>query len=202
MSQSEIEAKLEVPSPEQLPRAAAIAVELGFHAEPPQLRRLHDRYLDTPGRQLLRSGWALRLRQGGAESLLTLKACRPVSADGLAVREEVEEVVDATDPARLPEGALGGRLAALRGGEDLRPLFELQQTRTARRLEGADGLAVELCADEVEWRRADGSTDRACVVELELLDGPVDGLRALVGALAAATGWATARWSKFERGLG
>ncbi|RMH04796.1 MAG: CYTH domain-containing protein [Planctomycetota bacterium] len=197
----EIEARLEAPAFADLERAPGLLAAVGCWLGEEERLFLADHYLDTADLLLRRAGWTLRLRDLGTRRLLTLKACRPPRADGLAEREEFEEPTEwaPVHGWRLPPAALGGRVAELTAGEPLERLFELRQERRLRPA-GRGGLVCELSLDRVEWRHR-GAAARAALVELELRRGGPEELAALADELAAAAGWRPAPRSKFERGL-
>ncbi|MBL7009415.1 MAG: CYTH domain-containing protein [Planctomycetes bacterium] len=202
MPPTEIEAKLDVPSPRDLDRAPGLIAELGYFVGEGERCLVVDHYLDTLDLDVYRAGWALRLRDRGTRQVLTLKACEAVGADGLAVREEIEEEIEwAPDRAwAFDQTALGGRLPGLSLGKPLTELFELRQERRVYDLSDGEQLWVELSCDRVQWIRRDG-LQSANTLELELKQGDLEGLRTLLRRLQRRTGWLPATWSKFEVGV-
>jgi len=202
MSQSEIEAKLEVPAPEELDRAPAVLAELGYPVSDGEHLLVADHYLDTLDLDLYLSGWALRLRDLGGRRLLTLKACSEVGGDGLAVREEREEEVgwQPGDGWTFAPATLGGAVQEFALGKELTKLFEVRQERRIHDLSDGHQLRVELSCDRVQWIRSHGAST-ACLVELELKQGEPDGLRTMLRRLREQTGWQPSTTSKFEGGM-
>jgi inorganic triphosphatase YgiF len=148
-------------------------------------RRVRSVYYDTPERDLLRAGLALRLRSDGGRWLQTLKT-EGRAAAGLHVREEWEwplpgEALDFGLLAAIPEAKLL-RAPGLRA--TLRPVFATEFERTRLKLAFSDGSQAELCLDsgrvgsgrrsvaisEAEIELVSGSRARLFELALELLD--------------------------------
>lgn len=206
---TEIELKYLVPD-EATFEALLQATELaGLRADPPQVKRDHDRYLDTADRRFLARGYVCRLRERSAQQgyLVTLKSTQP--ADGaLHMREEVEAALAADapnlfNPSAWPPGKAQRLALDIAEGQPLTLLFEVWQERHVRRL-WADGEteqpAVELSLDRVWLVSRNGPP--LLTVEAELMaGGRPEHLTALAEAL-------TTRWplqpdtrTKFEHSL-
>jgi len=124
----EIEAKYrltEDTSPEQIEALDWRPFRLGARAE----IRQRDTLWDTEVMALSSSGHAVRLREAGAQPLVTLKGPGTV-ADGVHEREELELPADDRQPAGWP-APIKQRLHALVGDEQLLPIFEIHNHRRA-----------------------------------------------------------------------
>ncbi|MFT8244080.1 CHAD domain-containing protein [Roseomonas sp. BN140053] len=191
----ELEIKLVLPE--------AVTIDLGalpwlngMETGAPDAGRQVSIYFDTPGRDLLRNGLALRIRRSGEKRVQTLKS----RSDGTAFgRGEWESPInrDAPELKRLagtPAEPVLGLAAALE------PMFESDVRRTRRHLRLVDGSEVELALDEGVLRAAE-SSEPIREVELELKRGAPAALYRLAADLAAALpGAMLSTDSKSERG--
>ncbi|MCS6844293.1 MAG: CYTH domain-containing protein [Caldilineales bacterium] len=206
---TEIELKYLVPDEETFQALLRVDALAGLRADPPQVKRDHDRYLDTADRRFLGCGYVCRLRERSGQGgyLITLKSTQPADA-ALHTREEVEVALpaddaDAFDPAAWPAGEAQRLALAIADGRPLTLLFELWQERHVRTLwadGGKERPAVELSLDRV-WL-VSRNEPPLLAVEAELMAG---GRPEHLAALAEAL---TARWplqpdthTKFEHGL-
>ncbi len=73
----EIEAKFAVPNQETFQRLQALVDLCGYELCAPQVREVHDTYLDTAERQVLATGHFCRRRESPQGILITLKALAP-----------------------------------------------------------------------------------------------------------------------------
>jgi triphosphatase len=198
----EIEAKYSVADP------AVFAALLEFQAlgdytlRPAGSRDVIDHYLDTPDRDLLRVGYACRLREGEKDGrwLVTVKELGK-AAGAVHQREEHEcEIPPHAPPAEWPEGPAREIVMRLSGEEPLVELFTLRQHRDLRAVE-QDGRAVaELSLDTVEMHIGSRtSVTHEMEIELEA-GGTMDDLHAIAAALEPYRLKAQSK-SKFERAL-
>ena len=182
----EIELKIQVPGDSakvELPKALGA---MGLRIVASGQRTVKDLYMDTATQAVKEAGWALRFRQSSdsKDLIRTQKALTPVT-NGLARREELESVVSEVDESWE--------------GQPLVESFKVFQDRWWFHVEPASGGSlVEASYDFVQWRKA-GTVPRppAHVVELELLEGSVEALRALQERLLQIPEWKAADWSKF-----
>jgi CHAD domain-containing protein/adenylate cyclase class IV len=198
----EIEAKYSVADPAVF--AALLEVRaLGEYAlRPTGSRDVIDHYLDTPARDILRGGYACRLREGEKDGrwLVTVKGLDK-AAGAVHQREEHEcEIPPSAPPDEWPEGPAREIVTRLSGGEALVELFTLRQHRDLRAVE-QDGRAVaELSLDTVEMHIGP-RTSVTHEVEIELeAAGTLDDLHAIAAALEPYKLKAQSK-SKFERAL-
>jgi inorganic triphosphatase YgiF len=185
----EIELKFALPPD----RASELLAELAplAQATPQDLTSV---YFDTDRRSLKRAGLALRVRREDGEYVQTLKG----AGDGLMTRSEWGAKVQG--PQVAPELLADTPAAALiqRGGE-LAPQFTIQaRRRSAQVSEGAS--RVELSLDEGEAKAGD-KREPFAELELELKDGPIEGLLSLAKRIAQTNGLTLSFTTKAERGF-
>jgi inorganic triphosphatase YgiF len=200
----EIEAKFSISDRATFDELRVVAQLAGLHAGPAVVKQIHDRYLDTADRKLLRGGYACRLRSSPTRRLITVKALTPASGH-LHSRAEIEVTLrsDSTeDPTTWPATETRQLIESLSEGRPLELLFEVWQERHVRLL-SAPGISAPLIELSLDLVRL-GSRDAPGFLELEaeLLNA---GAQQQLAALAAEL---QARWrllpeprSKFERGL-
>ena len=198
---SETELKLAL-APRDIP--ALLAHPL-LAAQAPNRQRLRNRYFDTPALALLERRMAVRERQLGRQTLLTVKTAGTVTG-GLAHRGEWEAP---TKPGQFDFAALiqddatmAGELQALAG--ELVPVFSTDFSRRIWLLEHR-GAQIEVALDQGHIRTTPpGATGaRAQVLlelELELKHGPVDALFSLARKLGKAARLHPVTDSKAQRG--
>lgn len=200
----EIEAKFSIPDQTTFDQLCALALLGGLPASPATIKQVHDRYLDTPGRAVMRGGYACRLRTNAARRLITVKALTPAN-DHLHSREEIEITLDADsteDPATWPLTEARLLVESLSQGQPLQLLFEAWQERHVRLLAATVDAAplIELSMDHVRL----GSLDAPGFYELEaelLDDSALPRLAALAAELQNQWRLLPEPRSKFERGM-
>ena len=203
----EIELKLALRAAD-LPRLKAHPL---LKQRPPQRARLRNTYYDTPTLSLMERRMAVRERQVGRQTLLTVKTAGE-SAGGLSRREEWEA------PARpgafdfeslVTDPALARELAAC--AWQLVPVFRTDFTRLTWLLQHGNAQ-IEVALDQGSITTGNGQGEHRepiLELELELKAGPPDALLDLAHTLAlgpqgrAATGlWLHPQdRSKAQRGL-
>ncbi|SFR31702.1 CYTH domain-containing protein [Microbacterium azadirachtae] len=200
----EIERKYDVDGSTPLPSWDAIpgvdAVSEG------ELRELDARYFDTAEGDLARAGVALRRRSGGPDEGWHVKG--PRTGDG---RVELGWPLGASDemPAPLTEVVAQWTTAPLL------PLARIENTRTAYRLLGPDGVVAEFVDDRVRGTDLRGLSGPAGTTrewrEWEMELGPAAPsdpqgrnafFRAVEQAVAATGGRPSPSGSKLARALG
>jgi CHAD domain-containing protein len=193
----EREVKLDVPDGWQLPDLTGVAdtrqvTDAGIH-------RLVATYYDTADHRLLAGRATLRRRTGGTDPgwHLKLPAGGPTGTDRLEVRHDHKR-----PPRAIPEHLVALARSRSRGAE-LAPVMELATTRHAHHLTGADGAVLaEVVLDEVTATAPGASPQSWREVEVELVDGDVHALDAVVEALLASGATRAAGPSKLGRALG
>ncbi len=164
--------------------------------------QLEDRYVDTADGALGRAGFAVRLRQTGGDTIVSIKSLTRTSGPGGAVRrEELEGPADRVSAA-LDWPASDARALVLEHAGDA-PLVELVTIRQLRRKrELRSGRSrIELSLDEVDVVSRGRIVERFVELEAELTKGDEDALEALAAALDAEPGLQRALTSKFEAAL-
>lgn len=198
----EIEAKYAVTDPAAFAALLELKALGGYALRPAGERHVIDHYLDTPRRDVLRGGYACRLREGEEEGrwLVTVKALGK-AAGAVHEREEHESQIPPNAPlAEWPEGPAREIVTRLSGGRALAELTTLRQRRTRRAVERGGRAVGVLSLDTVEI----GTGGRGTVaheIEIELTTtGTMNDLHALAAALEPYNLEAQSR-SKFERAL-
>jgi len=184
---------------EQLPRVLPRLAD-AFRVRP--LNRVHDQYLDTPTRLLMRSGVSCRLRRIGKRDTLTLKSLTPFK-EGLADRFELSEKLAQEDwnwPGPLPGRDVRIRLLPLTRRLNVRCLFELMQERRVYDIWTREGAHLEVSADRVCFAGVE-CTDVLQRLEVELRDGLPASLVKFASDLQHKLGLKPAGESKFTFGL-
>lgn len=170
----------------QVPANRRDAVEADLRLGPAKRTRLRARYFDTAQGALAAHRVVLRLRLEGRQWVQTVKAAGRGPLDRLEHNVELGAGSDLAsavpDVQRHAGTAVGKQLAEIlaQSGEPLVELYATDIWRLVRR-EQESGTAVELAFDTgriIVPGQGSGKprTTRICELELELLDGPVQGL--------------------------
>jgi CHAD domain-containing protein len=164
--------------------------------------QLEDRYVDTADGALARAGYAVRLRQAGGETLVTVKSRSHTDGpDGSIHREELEGPADRVAPP-VDWPASDARALVLEHAGDA-PLVEqvtIRQLRRVRQLRSSS-TRVELSVDEVDVVSRGRVVDRFVELEAELKKGEEGDLAELGAAIEAESGLERAQTSKLEAAL-
>ena len=166
---TEIELKLTI-DPAHIERLRCHPVLKSMVQGKPRRHKLHSVYFDTPEQDLLRAGFALRLRRTSGCWLQTVKGGGSAEG-GLHHRNEWEWPVRGGKPEPAPSTApdlaplLTPKLLAR-----LRPLFITDFWRTTWQLRTAQGAEIELALDQGEIHAGD-RCQPISEVELELKAG-------------------------------
>ena len=164
--------------------------------------QLEDRYVDTADGALGRAGFAVRLRQSGGETIVSVKSLARTDGPGGSVRrEELEGPADRVGLA-VDWPASDARALVLEHAGDA-PLVELvtvRQLRRKRQLKSGQ-TRVELSLDEVDVVSRGRIVDRFVELEAELTKGDEGELEALGAALDAEPTLRRALTSKLEAAL-
>jgi CHAD domain-containing protein len=164
--------------------------------------QLEDRYVDTADGALGRAGFAVRLRQSGGETIVSVKSLARTDGPGGSVRrEELEGPADRV-AAAVDWPASDARALVLEHAGDA-PLVEVvtvRQLRRKRQLKSGQSR-VELSLDEVDVVSRGRIVHRFVELEAELKKGDEDELEALGAALDAEPTLQRAVTSKLEAAL-
>jgi triphosphatase len=168
---------------------------LGSRAKtPPPPQILQSIYYDTPGHDLSKAGYTLRVRETGGKRVQTIKS----EAEGVASRGEWETELhapglDLKAAARTPLGAV---LRSMRG--ELAPMFATTVERTRRLIrQGSSRVEAAIDRGQIE---AEGRTAPLCELELELKTGEPQALFDLARRLSGAAPLRLSFETKAERG--
>jgi CHAD domain-containing protein len=164
--------------------------------------QLEDRYVDTADGALARAGFAVRLRQKGGETIVSVKSLAHADGpDGSVEREELEGPADrVAPPADWPASDARALVMEHAGDAPLVERVTIRQLRRVRQLRAAS-TRVELSLDEVDVVARGRVVDRFVELEAELTKGERSALAALGAAIESEGGLERARTSKLESAL-
>jgi CHAD domain-containing protein len=164
--------------------------------------QLEDRYVDTSDGALAKAGFAVRLRQTGADTIVSVKSLSAGEGDGGAVqRDELEGPADRVAPA-ADWPASDARALVLEHAGDA-PLVErvtIRQLRHRRLLKAGESR-VELSLDEVDVVSRGRIVRSFTELEAELIKGDASLLGGLARRLDSETGLTRSDHSKLESAL-
>ena len=168
----------------------------------PRSTQLEDRYVDTADGALGRAGFAVRLRQSGRGTIVSVKSTsRTEGAGGSVRREELEGPADRTaGPLDWPASDARSLILELAGDAPLLELVTIRQLRRKRIVRDGD-TRVELSLDEVDVVSRSRVIDRFVELEAELVKGAEERLAGLAEVFAADPALAPATGSKLEAAM-
>lgn len=164
--------------------------------------QLEDRYVDTSDGALAKAGFAVRLRQTGANTIVSIKSLNAARGESGAVeRDELEGPADRVAPA-ADWPASDARALVLEHAGDA-PLVERVTIRQLRhrRLLRAGESRVELSLDEVDVVSRGRIVRSFTELEAELLKGDAGLLGALARRFDTEAGLTRSETSKLETAL-
>ncbi|MFN8474835.1 MAG: CHAD domain-containing protein [Anaerolineae bacterium] len=174
----------------------------GYTLGPARTRHDLDHYVDTSHMDIVKGGYAARLRQREGRVIATLKSLTPAT-NAIHSREELETEVgdDGWHPQSWP--ASEARDIAVRLGQDmpLHELFTVRQARHVRLVYRDDTVIAEWSLDQStitagEW------TEPLRELEIELVQfGTPHDLNIIASAVSELPGVSPEPMSKFERGM-
>ncbi len=164
--------------------------------------QLEDRYVDTAAGALTRAGFAVRLRQSGRGTIVSVKSlARTNGAGGSVRREELEGPADRTaGPIEWPASDARSLVLELAGDAPLVELVAIRQLRRKRILRSGD-TRVELSLDEVDVVVRSRVVDRFVELEAELVKGDEGLLAELAAAFATDSALTSEQGSKLESAM-
>jgi CHAD domain-containing protein len=181
-----------------------VAEEIGSFSGSSAARatQLEDHYVDTASGALTRAGFAVRLRQSGRDTIVSVKSlARSHGAGGAVRREELEGPADRTaGPLEWPPSDARSLVLELAGDAPLVELVTIRQLRRKRIVRDGD-TRVELSLDEVDVVARSRVVARFVELEAELVKGDEDRLAGLAEVFAADPALAPERGSKLEAAL-
>jgi CHAD domain-containing protein len=180
------------------------AEEIGAFSGTAALRssQMEDRYVDTADGALGRAGFAVRLRQSGRGTIVSVKGTdRTEGAGGAMRRQEIEGPADRTaGPIDWPTSDARSLVLELAGDAPLLELVTIRQLRR-KRIVRDGSTRVELSLDEVDVVSRSRVIDRFVELEAELVKGAEERLSGLATVFAADPALAPANGSKFEAAM-
>ncbi|HEX6868676.1 MAG TPA: CHAD domain-containing protein, partial [Candidatus Limnocylindrales bacterium] len=182
-----------------------VAEEIGSFSGSAAARasQFEDRYVDTGDGAVARAGYAVRIRQTGRGTVVSVKSlARSEGAGGSMRREELEGPADRTvGPLEWPASDARSLVLELVGDAPLVELVTIRQLRRKRIVKDGD-TRVELSLDEVDVVSRSRVVDRFVELEAELVKGAEERLAELGEVFAADPALAPASGSKLEAALG
>ncbi len=197
----EIELKFAVPDEGMLRQLAALDQLAGYALSVAVTKRVHDTFVDTPDRSILRSGHVCRRREVDDHILMTLKGSGMIDG-AIHRREELEIELLADRPVpEWPASPIRDQLLSIIGRSPLTPLFEQRQIRIVRNVLRGDRVVAELSLDRVELSIG-GREQTYFEIEAELKnEGTEEDLAKIADCLKIEWGLRAEPRSKFKRGL-
>ena len=181
-----------------------VAEEIGAFSGTAAARssQFEDRYVDTADGALTRAGFAVRVRQSGRGTVVSVKSLARSEGPGGAIRrEELEGPADRTaGPLEWPASDARSLVLELAGDAPLLELVTIRQLRRKRVVRDGD-TRVELSLDEVDVVSRSRVVDRFVELEAELVKGAEERLAPLADVFAADPALAPASGSKLEAAL-
>ena len=181
-----------------------VAEEIGAFSGTAAARssQFEDRYVDTADGALTRAGFAVRVRQSGRGTVVSVKSlARTEGPGGSHRREELEGPADRTaGPLEWPASDARSLVLELAGDAPLVELVTIRQLRRKRVVRDGD-TRVELSLDEVDVVSRSRVVDRFVELEAELVKGAEERLGPLAEVFAADPALAPASGSKLEAAL-
>jgi CHAD domain-containing protein len=195
----EIEAKFTVPDDAAFENLRALDTLGEYRLVSPRDHAVADHYFDTPGRDLLRGGFACRRRvdDSGGPEIVTVKGLD--DARGAMHRRPEHEIQVRPDapPGQWPAGTARNIVLEHAGENPLVELLTVNQRRTIRDVMREDRRVAALSLDRIEF----GPGERALELEIEIAsDADGADLRALT-KLLRPFGLRPPPLSKFERAV-
>ncbi|HEX5148751.1 MAG TPA: CHAD domain-containing protein [Candidatus Limnocylindrales bacterium] len=164
--------------------------------------QFEDRYVDTADGAFARAGFAVRIRQSGRGTVVSVKSLgRTQGAGGSVRREELEGPADRTaGPLEWPASDARSLVLELAGDAPLVELVTIRQLRRKRVVRDGD-TRVELSLDEVDVVARSRVVDRFVELEAELVKGSEERLSSLAEVFVADPALAAESGSKLESAL-
>jgi CHAD domain-containing protein len=168
----------------------------------PRSTQLEDRYVDTADGALGKAGFAVRLRQSGKGTIVSVKSLERTNGSGGATRrQELEGPADRTaGPLEWPASDARSLVLELAGDAPLVELVTIRQLRRKRIVRDGD-TKVELSLDEVDVVSRSRVVERFVELEAELVKGDEDRLTDLAAVFLADPALAPSESSKFEAAM-
>ncbi len=162
---------------------------------------INDRYMDTADHDILKAGYALRIREKNGKYIVTVKGLGN-SEGAIHRREEYEvEIHPNTIPQEWPDGKARDVVLSIVHSQPLHGLFVIRQFRRTRPVRQNERFIAVMSLDIVDME-LDGNSIRDYEVEIELeKDGILEDLEKLDYIIRNRGLYPETR-SKFERAMG
>jgi triphosphatase len=179
------------------PRALAVGLAI---TEPAQ-RLLASTYFDTAGQQLRKAGISIRVRRDGGRILQTVKE-RAFIHGGIsrAMEFESELANPGPDLSVIAGAAMRKRIGKLAGGDALKPVVVTEVLRAEAEVRHPCGTRALMAVDEA-LIKADGKQETYSELEIEHIDGPLEGLFAIADEVLPPGRIRASDMSKADRGF-
>lgn len=193
----EVEAKFIIPDIDTFETLTQLTRLDEFEIKDIGVKTIVDRYLDTPARQLIRAGYACRIRESNSKQILAIKSL--VTTEGEVHRRlEIELEVDDDQPQTWADGEAKNLVMGIVGQTPLDTLFTLYQTRHKYLVFDQKQRIVELSLDMVSYYQP--TIIDYLGLEAELVDNGTDAdLARFTQALQNKWSLSVDPKSKFER---
>lgn len=197
----EIEAKFSTNDPDILQELGSLKNLASYVLSDKKIKKVNDTYFDTYDLLLRSAGYSLRRRMTDGMVAYNVKGLEKAE-EGIHQRQEFEIVLDEDVPvSEWEDSEIKDLVLKIVDDRPLKPLFDINQTRTIRDLYDADSHIAELSLDDVEIA-GNGRKHRFLEVEAELKgNGTIEELSAIVAALKDKFELVPDNTSKFERSL-
>jgi CHAD domain-containing protein len=164
--------------------------------------QFEDRYVDTADGALARAGFAVRIRQSGRGTVVSVKALARTDGPGGSVRrEELEGPADRTaGPHEWPASDARSLVLELAGDAPLVEVVTIRQLRRKRMVRDGD-TRVELSLDEVDVVARSRVVDRFVELEAELVKGSEERLASIAEVFDKDPALRVSTGSKLEAAL-
>ena len=178
-----------------------IAEEIGSFVgtAAPRSSQFEDRYVDTADGAMAKAGFAVRIRQTGRGTVVSVKSlARSEGPGGSVRREELEGPADrTTGPLEWPPSDARSLVLERAGDAPLVELVTIRQLRRKRIVRDGD-TRVELSLDEVDVVARSRVIDRFVELEAELVKGAEERLGVLAEVFAMDPALVPASGSKLD----
>lgn len=164
--------------------------------------QFEDRYVDTADGAMARAGFAVRVRQSGGTTVVSVKSlARTEGPGGAHRREELEGPADRTvGPLEWPPSDARSLVLELAGDAPLVEVVTIRQLRRKRVVRDGD-TRVELSLDEVDVVARSRVVDRFVELEAELVKGAEERLATLADVFATDPALEPSTGSKLEAAM-
>lgn len=177
------------------------AVSAGLAGTEPPQRLLASTYFDTADQKLRKAGIAIRLRRDGKRLIQTVKARASIHG-GVSRAIEIETGLPRPelDLSLIASAAMRKRICKLAGKAMLEPVVTTEVRRAEAEVCHSSGTRALMAVDEA-LIEAGGRQEAFCELEIEHLDGPLEGLFAIADEVLPPGRLRVSQLSKADRGF-